>query len=422
MPSTTRSTLPRPDVTASSPTARVAAPVTLQPADTAVLFPELARYRGAGVWVYRYTDVATGWQLSIATFASPGSGKLSLGGFRIATEERMSSPGFDTDREAVGLAMGMEEKVYWSRVMGIGGPLALRHAGRVVGGKCVLQPTPDARVGQPRDCELLDFAVGCFHDVEGRAGISLATGQDLGHGVMSDGVTTSLAYLHARFAGSVMADTSGPTGEGNYHVLAGMLRGSDVSVERATVGLVGCGNVGMHVLDRLRERGAATLALESSAFRREEIAELAIPTFSPAEKPEFLRRPMDALVVNASGGSLDAPSIEAVAASDRLKVVCGSENLAMGRHTAGSDALRQARKVYAPTEMGGMMGYLTAVEEYLSHVEGVAFDIGAMMVAARKLEAPCYEATRHVREGNFVMRFEDAIRLVCGRPPSPTAT
>ncbi len=401
---------------ASSPVARAATPITLQPADTAAMFPELARYRGAGVWVYRYTDAATGWRLSIATFAAPGSGKLSLGGFRIATEERMSSSGFDTDREAVGLGMGMEEKVYWSRVMGIGGPLGLRHTGRIVGGKCVLQPTPDARVGQPRDRELLDFAVRCFHDVETRAGFSLATGQDLGHGVMSDGVTTSLAYLHARFAGSVIADTSGPTGEGNYHVLAGMLRGGDVSIERATVGLVGCGNVGMHVLDRLRASGAAMLALESNALRRDEIADLAIPTFAPGEKADFLRRPMDALVVNASGGSLDSATIDAIAASDRLKVVCGSENLAMGRHTSGSDTLRQARKAYAPAELGGMMGYLTAVEEYLARVEGVPFDIGTMMAAARKLEAPCYEATRHVREGNFVMRFEDAVRLVCGRP------
>ena len=107
---------------------------------------------------------------------------------------------------------------------------------------------------------------------------------------MSDGVTTSLAYLHARFAGSVIADTSGPTGEGNYHVLAGMLRGGDVSVERATVGLVGCGNVGMHVLGRLRERGAAMLAVESSAVRRDEIADLAIPTFALSEKADFLRR------------------------------------------------------------------------------------------------------------------------------------
>lgn len=396
--------------------AGVAAPTTLRPSDTAALFPELARYRGAGVWVYRYLDDATGWRLSIATFAAPGSGKLSLGGFRIATEARTSSPGFDTDREAIALAMGMEEKVYWSRVMRVSGPLAEREMTRIVGGKCVLCPTPDARVGQARDSDLLDFAIACFQDVEVRAGFSLVTGQDLGHGMMSDGVTSSLAYLHARFTGSVMADTSKPTGEGNYHVLAGMLRGVDVPLERATVGLVGCGNVGMQVLHRLRERGSAVLALESSADRREEVAELAIPTFTPAEKMEFLRRPMDALVVNASGGSLDPATIAAIGSNDRLRVVCGSENLVMPNHATGSDALRAAKKAYAPTELGGMMGYLTAMEEYLARVHGVPFDVRTLMAAAGTLEPLCYAATRHVREGDFVMRFEDAMRVVSGRP------
>src|SRR5205085_7151625 len=126
-------------------------PAILTPSDT-----------GAQVWVYRYTDAANGWRLSIATCAPPQSGKLSLGGFRIAPEERTSAPGFDSDREAIGLALGMEEKVYWSRLLGIGGPLARRQIARIVGGKCVLHPTPEARVGQPRDTELLDFAVACF--------------------------------------------------------------------------------------------------------------------------------------------------------------------------------------------------------------------------------------------------------------------
>lgn len=416
MRSTSHSILPRPDVTASSPALRVAAPVTLQPADTAALFPELARYRGAGVWVYRYTHAPGGWQLSVATFAAPGSGKLSCGGFRIATEERTSSPGFDTDREAIALAMGMEEQVYWSRVMRVGGALGLRETDRIVGGRCVLHPTADARVGQPRDSAVLDFAIACFHDVESRAGFHLVTGQDLGHGMMSDGVTTSLAYLQARFPGSVMADTSKPTGEGNYHVLAGMLRGVDVALERATVGLVGCGNVGMQVLRRLSERGAAVLALESNAARREVVADFAIPTFTPAEKAEFLRRPMDAMVVNASGASLNAETIDAIVANDRLKVVCGSENLVMPSHAAGSEALRVAKKAYAPTELGGMMGHLTAVEEYFARLEGVPFDMDTLMEAARRLEPLCYEATRHAREGNFVMRFEDAVRVVSGRP------
>jgi hypothetical protein len=184
------------------------APTVLEPAATARLAPDLIGTGGPKVWVYRYVHPFTRWRLSIATHAEPGSGKLSLGGFRIAPEARTSTPGFDSDREAIGLALGMEEKVFWSRLLHVGGPLALRDTRRIVGGKCVLHPTPDARVGQPRDFELLDFAVACFRDVEARAGFHLTTGQDLGHGLMSDGRTQSLEYLNRQFKGSVIADTS----------------------------------------------------------------------------------------------------------------------------------------------------------------------------------------------------------------------
>jgi hypothetical protein len=388
------------------------APTILAPADVARLFPDLAD-SGHALWVYRYLDDATGWRLSIATHAEPGSGKLSLGGFRIAPEARTSSPGFDSDREAIGLAIGMEEKVYWSRLIKVGGPLALRDTGRIVGGKCVLHPTPKARVGQPDDFALLDFAIRCFQDVEARAGFFLTTGQDLGHGTMSDGRTQSLEYLNTRFKGSVVADTSKPTGEGNYHVLAGMLRGTDIPLEHATVGLIGCGNIGMHLIGKLQGRGTKLLAVESSPARRAEVAALGVKTFAPENREDLLQSPMDALVVNAAGGSLDPRAVTLIAANDRLKVVCGSENLVMPDHAAGSEAFRRARKAYSPTELGGMMGYLTAVEEYLARVEGTPFDVATLHEAAKRLETAAFEATRYARESAFAFSFEEAMRAVC---------
>jgi hypothetical protein len=402
-------------VTAISSTIGVPAPTILRPIDVARAFPDLGKFETPGIWVFRYTDPSTGWRLSIATCAEPGSGKLSLGGFRIVPDVRASAAGFDSDREAVSLTVGMEEKVYWSRLIKVGGPLALRDTSRIVGGKCVLVPTADARIGQPRDRELLDFAIACFHDLEERAGFFLTTGQDLGHGAMSDG-TSSLQYLNARFDGSVIADTAKPTGEGNFHVLAGMLRGAGTAIERATVGLIGCGNIGMHIIGRLRKEGTAMLAVESSAERREQIALLGIPTFAPEEKNEFLRRPMDAVVVNASGGSLDAQTVALIAENEQLRVVCGSENLVMPNPAAGSDVLRRAKKAYAPTELGGMMGYLTAVEEYLSRVEGETFDPRTLYDAAKKLEGACYEASRRQRVLGFTISFEDAMRQVCAPP------
>jgi len=389
------------------------APVVIEPANAARLVPELATTEHPKVWVYRYEHPDIGWRLSIATHAEPGSNKLSLGGFRIAPEARTSTPGFDSDVEAIGLAIGMEEKVYWSRLIHVGGPLGLRDKGRIVGGKCVLHPAPDSRVGEPRDFEMLDFAIACFKDVEARYGFCLTTGQDLGHGIMSDGSTQSLAYLNERFKGSVVADTSKPTGEGNFHVLVGMLRGMDIPVERATVGLIGCGNIGMHVIGRLRETGATMLAVEANATRRAEVAALGIETFEPSRKDEFLRRPMDALTVNAAGGSLDPHTIDIVASTERLRVVCGSENLVMPDHAAGSEALRRARKAYAPTELGGMMGYLTAVEEYLASVEGVPFDLQTLFDASRRLETASHDAVRYQRERDYAVSFEDAMRAVC---------
>jgi hypothetical protein len=122
---------------------------------------------------------------------------------------------------------------------------------------------------------------------------------------------------------------------------------------------------------------------------------------------------MDALVVNAAGGSLDPKAIELIAQNERLRVVCGSENLVMPDHAAGSEALRRARKSYAPTELGGMMGYLTAVEEYLASVEGVPFDLQTLFDASRRLETASYEAVRYQRDRDFALSFEDAMRAVC---------
>jgi hypothetical protein len=387
----------------------IGAPTILEPAAAAKLAPDLSSGTPR-VWVYRYVHPFTRWRLSIATHAEPGSQKLSLGGFRIAPEARTASPGFDSDREAVGLAIGMEEKVYWSRLIGVGGPLAQRESGRIVGGKCVLHPTPDARVGQRRDFELLDFAIACFKDVEARAGFRLTTGQDLGHGRMSDGRTSSLEYLNRQFKGCVVADTSKPTGEGNYHVLAGMLRAYGVPLDRAAVGLIGCGNIGMHLIGRLRAHGPRLLALESDPTRRAEVAMLGVQVFAPEQRDEFLRQPMDAIAVNAAGGSLDPQAVALIGANAQLRVVCGSENLVMPDHAAGSEALRSAGKAYCPTELGGMMGYLTAVEEYLARAEGVPFDVETLLDAARALEPAAYAATRVATERDFAVSFEDAMR------------
>ena len=383
----------------------------LDPAAAQALVPALRATRNPNAWVYRY-DHPSGWRLSIATHAEPGSDRLSLGGFRIAPEERTDVPGFNSDVEAIGLAMGMEEKVYWSRVIGVGGPLARRDMNRIVGGKCVLHPTPDARVGKPRDQEMLDFAATCLTDCDLTAGIRITTGQDLGHGMMSDGKTQSLHYLHRRFRGSVVADTSKPTGEGNYFVLRGMLRAYGVDISNATVGLIGGGNIGLHIAERLRNHGTSMVAVEARADRRAMLQEMGVTTRLPDQKEAFLSEPIDALVVNASGGSLDTESVRRAARNSRLKVICGSENLVMP-NPEDAASFRNAGQAYCPTELGGMMGYLTAVEQYLAELEHVPFDVQTLFDAASQLEEPAYSATRHMIDNGFNVDFEAAVEAVC---------
>jgi hypothetical protein len=385
----------------------------LIPEDTRRLVPALAFTATPDVWLYRYRHSTEKWQLSVATHAPPGSGKLSLGGFRIAPRSLVHEPGFDADTMAIELAMGMEEKVYWSRLVHVAGPLAARDVGRIVGGKCVLLPTDDSRVGQPKDAAMLDWAVECIRDCDERGGIHVVTGQDLGHGTMFDGTTQSLDFMARRYRGCVDADTSKPTGEGNFFVLKGMLAGLSIGLDEATVGLIGVGNIGLHILERLEERGAQVIGLEAKPERRAELESRGIDVLPPGDKTRFLERPMEALVVNANKESLDPLSTETIAGNPRLRVVCGSENLAMP-DPKSADVLRRAHKIYAPTELGGMMGYLTAVEEYLALLEGVPFQVETLFEAARHLEPAAREATEEVVRSGFVLSFEDAVKALYG--------
>lgn len=384
----------------------------LSPDETLKLAPEIGRHPDAKVWVYRYTHATEPWTLSIATNAQPGSRMLSLGGFRIAPETRTSIPGWNSDHEAIDLAIGMDEKVYWSRLLKVGGPHVKRDFSRIVGGKCVMHPTKGSRVGEARDTELLDFAIACFKDVE-QQGFFLTTGQDLGHGVMSDGKTGSLRYLNEHYKGSVVSDTGAPTAEGNYWMLVGQLKGADVPLKGAVVGLIGAGNIGLHIIDHLLEEGATPLVVEARADVRAALEARGVKCWAPSGKASFLAEPMDALVLNAAGGSLDSETVALVAANARLKVINGSENLVMP-NPDDEDILRRAGKVFCPCECAGMMGYLTAAEEYLSHLAGDEFRVEAMNEAAKDLEAPGEKATRHVIANGFKQTMTEAMKELYG--------
>ncbi len=383
----------------------------LAPDAVRALAPEAARPGAPDVWVHRYDHPDAGWRLSVATCAEPGSGKLSLGGFRVAPEARAAAPGYGNDREAAGLALGMEEKVYWSRVLGVAGPLGRGALGRAVGGKCVLLPSAGARVGEPGDAELLDWAAACLRDLEAEAGVHPVTGQDLGHGAMSGGRGSSLAYLHARYDGAVLADTSRPTAEGVFRLLGGMLAGCGVAPAGARVLLVGAGNIGRHLLGRLRALGARVEAVEAHSAARAALAADGVRAWPAEERLAAMAGAFDAVAVNASGGSLDAAAVEVLAANPAVRVVCGAENLAMP-DPAGEQVLLAGGTVYAHTELGGMMGYLTAVEEYLARRAGEPFDVETLVAAAARLEGVGEAAARRVVAGGYRETFQEAARAL----------
>jgi hypothetical protein len=149
------------------------------------------------------------------------------------------------------------------------------------------------------------------------------------------------------------------------------------------------------------------MAVEANPERRTEIEGLGVSAWSEDGKLEMLREPMDALVVNAAGGTLDAETIAACVANPRMKVVCGSENMAM-KDAEGPAKLLAAKKVYCPTELGGMMGYLTAVEEYLAVRDGLRFEVRQMLESSKRLEVVGRQATSLIRSRNYGIDFEAA--------------
>jgi 6-phosphogluconate dehydrogenase (decarboxylating) len=179
------------------------------------------------------------------------------------------------------------------------------------------------------------------------------------------------------------------------------------------VGLVGLGNIGQHVLDRLLALGTTVLAIEPDAARAARAAERGVRMYALDDKATFLAQPMDALVVNARGGTLDLASAHLVAGNARCRIVCGCENLAMPDATA-ADVLRHAHTAWFPTEFGGMMGYLTAAEEYLCAKAGAAFDVQALFDAAARLEDAGREITKRWLATAFEAPFARVAHEVFG--------
>ena len=361
------------------------------PAQCKEMVPEIEK----DAWVYEYhCRSEPSWILSIATQGKKHSEEFSLGGFRIVPEARASQLHYSNTAEATSLAHSMGKKVAWSKRFVVAGPLAmpLVQNDKIVGGKCVLLPTNGARMGEPRDKEILDFAIECMQHFEHSTGIFLTTGQDLGHDTMSDGTTYSCKYLNDRFPSSILADTSKPTGEGNYYVLKGMLNAKRVPLDKATIGLIGFGNVGSQVFSRLEESRCRIVVLESSEEKRSQLKSKGIEVYTPNERQAFFSMPMDAIAINGNGSSLDDQAIDWIISNKSLNIITGCENLMM-TNASNEQKLIKNNKIYVQPELCGMMGYLTALEERLARLYNKPFELNGLFEAAKTLEGVAEKVT-----------------------------
>ncbi len=194
-------------------------------------------------------------------------------------------------------------------------------------------------------------------------------------------------------------------------MLRGCLQGLGIDINKARIGLIGCGNIGDHLVTRLKEVGAHVEVLEYSEAKRHLVEENGTRAWDPSDKSTFMSLPLDAIAVNANAGTLDMETIEAICRNPELKLVTGCENLAMPDHR-GAQRLQAARKIYTPTEMCGMMGYLTAVEEFLSNQANKPFTYQDMFEPCKKLEEVGLKGTQLVMKKNFACSLEDAVREI----------
>ena len=65
-----------------------------------------------------------------------------------------------------------------------------------------------------------------------------------------------------------------------------------------------------------------------------------------------------------------------------------------------------------------MMGYLTAVEEYLAVKDGLRFEMRQMLEASKRLEVVARQASSLIKSRSYELTFEDAAEEI-GRSVSP---
>ncbi|GEM_PF-694813 len=380
----------------------------LDPATTSRLIPDCPK----DLWLFRATR-DDGFRLSVATHAEPDSGQYNCGGLRIVPEA-MINRHFDSDIMALRLGIEMDNKGSFARMTGIAGPRVIEAFEKIQFGKYVVLPPLGYRVGENKDLETMGFIVDALTAFEDEFGVMAITGQDAGHGDLSNG-EKSLDYIADRFVGSGKLNTGEPTGHGNFALLKGMFKGLGKNLVDSNIALFGCGNVGGPLLVRILEHGMQDIFVcEGVDEKRRMLANsLGINKVFPEErKEELLNYKIDAVVFNTLGKSLDNATIKAICNNPHIQIVSGCENM-IWPDQSQEERFLEARKIMSPTELCGMGGWLAAAEESLARRAGdETFSMRQMLKPLDKMAEVGERVVKEIVQGGYELSYAQALMKV----------
>ena len=194
------------------------------------------------------------------------------------------------------------------------------------------------------------------------------TGEDAGTGPLD---MAELAQ-HTRFATCIPPELGG-SGNPSAMTALGVVEAMEAALDHLemgsladkTIAMQGAGQVGSSMLERLFEKGVASVVVSDlSAERcdavREFFADRPIEVrHALPEDTSILAEPCDLLVPNALGGVLSSKTVPAIRAS----IVCGAANNQLEDDATDAAALRARGILYVPDFIANRMGIVSCCNE-----------------------------------------------------------
>jgi glutamate dehydrogenase/leucine dehydrogenase len=177
---------------------------------------------------------------------------------------------------------------------------------------------------------------------------------------------------NTRFA-SCTPPHSGGSGNPSAMTALGVVEALEAALEHLNAGPLGTqrvamqggGNVGQAMLERLLEKGVASLVVSDASEERCETLRgffagtpLQVRTAVPGDR-SILAEECDILILNALSGTLSETTIPDV----RARVVCGAANSSLAHEARNSQQLHERGILYVPDSVTSSMGLIASCDE-----------------------------------------------------------